>query len=151
MSESVVTDQILGLLAGWTCDTDAMADTLAERINCGECGCFADALVERLYDEDRLNAFTLAAEDFMRDVCKPRRHDPYGIHIWTYVPETGLHYDSEVPEGVSDWRALPFFARWGKRHKIQRLNSRALEARRLAASAALWSHCRAKITTTRRA
>lgn len=140
-----VTAQVRALLAEWTCevDTDGAAP-LAERINGGECGAFAEVLVERLYEEERLNAFDVATDDFMRDACK-RPHNVDGVHVWTYVPETGRHYDAEAPEGVEDWMALPFFGRWRERHKIERAASPEEEAERLRVSALAWSRCRAEI------
>lgn len=141
----VVRRQIEGLLADWTCETDGMGDTLAERINCGECGAFADELVDRLVEEEKLNAFTVATDDFLLDACTPTPHDVEGVHIWTYVVETQRHYDAEAPQGVRDWLDLPFFARWRQRHLVGRRDSRDVEHERLLVTGLAWKRCRQEI------
>lgn len=139
-----VTAHVRGLLAGWTCEAGCDAARLPEWINCGECGAFADALVEQLVDEG-LNAFTLATDDLIVDRCVRRRHPVEGVHVWAYVPEAGRHYDSEAPDGVEDWWSLPFFGRWRKRHTIERARSPEADARMLRATASAWAACRAEI------
>lgn len=44
--------------------------------------------------------------DFLDHICFPRQG-----HVWIWDPDTERHHDSECPEGVFDWKDLPFFAR----------------------------------------
>lgn len=132
-----------------------------ERINCGECGDFAEALVERLVEKG-LNAFVVDAGDYLLDRCRRQvgRHPSHlvrkrgessldGVHAWVFVPETGRHYDSEAPLGVRDYLNLPFFTRWLAEHRLERIMSVEEEALSFEACARLWRKGRALIAERR--
>lgn len=69
----------------------------AKDINCGDCADFAERLKERVPE----------CEIFKDGEIKNGRHG----FIHAYVRYRGLFYDSETPDGVSDWRLLPCYAR----------------------------------------
>lgn len=54
-------------------------------------------------------------------------HIPEHAHSWVYW--CGRHYDAEAPEGVEDWRDLPFCKGYAQSFGLRR--KRPLEAQRL--------------------
>lgn len=103
-----------------------------EAINGGLCQAFSETLCERLRARGEFRALTCDSQDLAR--LKPAKTK--GIiyqHSWTFFQ--GRHYDSEAPEGVEDWRDLPFFGRlraYGIR--VRRADTAPVERKRLAAS-----------------
>lgn len=119
----------------------------AKTINEGECGDFAEGLVELLHRAGHWGAFRVVAEDVLHRSFLPKPKKPVkhrdgsitiecgSVHCWTYLD--GLHYDAEATDGVADWRQLPFFVRWrGKGPVLRRRTTAALEARTLECQAA---------------
>ena len=86
--------------------TPVIQDVLAEmdgdpfNINDGRCEEFMQRVVRRVPGaEERCSA--MMVQDGM--------HPVFGGHVWVYFD--GRHYDAETPDGVRDWRALPFMDR----------------------------------------
>lgn len=69
-------------------------------INSGRCGEFASALAGPNGPLDGVVASTDGCNDLVGGMA----------HTWVVFEER--HYDAEVPEGVDDWRDLPFFQRF---------------------------------------
>lgn len=69
-------------------------------INNGDCGEFADLLLRALGEDSdaKLCIVPLVAIAEALDG-----------HVWVFLD--GRHYDSETPDGVEDWRHLPFYQR----------------------------------------
>lgn len=74
--------------------------TSASQVNAGDCEGFALELAEVLP-----GALVVYTEDFI-DWDSPEWP---GGHAW--VSWEGRYYDAECPEGVTDWKELPFFVR----------------------------------------
>lgn len=106
------------------------------KINNGGCGEFSDWLMEELGKLGELGAAPVDGNEI--GVLK---HGA-GEHAWTYWK--GRHYDAETPEGVEDWRDLPFFKR-NYKAPPRRRNSKATEHERLEASAAFCAHVRREL------
>lgn len=75
--------------------------TTPAEINNGECGEFADLLMKALGEDS-------GAQLCIVPLSASIEHDLDG-HVW--VLHSGRHYDSETPDGVTDWRQLPFYKR----------------------------------------
>ncbi len=84
-------------------------DTPPHIINAGQCEDFAAALMDKL-DAARLG-IGLGETTTGEMMATPMEDWDVGLdgHFW--VTGDGLHYDAECPEGVEDWRDLPFFLR----------------------------------------
>jgi hypothetical protein len=94
--------------------------TTPEEINFGGCGEFSDRLLQKLRDLGVYDASPVDSGDVGKGLEE-------GEHVWTYW--RGRHYDSEAPEGVEDWRELPFFA--GRRQPPRLKESAAIQRQRL--------------------
>lgn len=92
---------ITGLLREW-----GMADC-PEAVNRGKCYELTDTVLHQtdgqLY---RLTTNDLPPEYYTEN--EPGI-EPEPFHVWVY--DGDRHYDAETPEGVGDWRELPFFQR----------------------------------------
>lgn len=89
--------------------TEAVLEVLAEfvqrgytaqSINDGQCDRFAYRVVKRIPD---------AHELWDDDLQPPGLFDGIGSHCFVEYEEK--YYDSECPDGVDDWKELPFFVR----------------------------------------
>lgn len=69
-------------------------------INSGRC----EELMQRV-----LKAVPEAEERCSAMVLDDPMHPVYGGHVWVY--HNGKHYDAEAPDGVTDWKDLPFMQR----------------------------------------
>lgn len=83
----------------------------AADINRGDCEIFA------IY----LNHFFPDGDVTDNEVMGDRKHDWY--HAFLYLD--GRYYDSEAPDGVTDWRNLPCCARCVKLHRRQDVHYQA--------------------------
>lgn len=116
-------------------------------INNGACGDFAETLCGILADNGVLDAVPLDG------ACVA--HVKEGIHCWTWW--RGRHYDAEAPEGVEDWRDLPFWHRYvtnrarSVRHRCARRRHVSLSDLRkmLSYLAATWVRVRTEIRRER--
>lgn len=79
----------------------------AKDLNNGACGLVQEILVTRLR-EYKIYLVPCEAEDFGVRLKT-------GLHSWVWWNQ--WHFDAECPEGVEDWRDLPFFKRAKKRPK----------------------------------
>lgn len=104
-------------------------------INDGFCGDFSDQLMDDATAAGVLDVVPCEGFELSGDVVD-------GEHLWSYW--RGRHYDAEAPEGVEDWRDLPFWLRrerlMGRRIRLR--GSRASEKRHLEASALFLSRGR---------
>ena len=91
-------------------------------INSGECGDFADLLLESLISAGRTEVVAIDSGDLVEDGAAA---DYW--HVWIYFD--GRHYDAEAPDGVEDWEQLPFFARW-RRDASDAMTKRYVRRRR---------------------
>lgn len=73
-------------------------------INLGECAVFADAARDHVPDAKIIDNVEWNAQ--LRETDRPTA-GVGGEHAWLECG--GRFYDSETPEGVDDWRDLPFF------------------------------------------
>lgn len=101
-----------------------------EEINCGFCVDFAEQLNAKLVDRGVLDGVLLDSGDLGAGLRYGR-----GEHVWLWL--RGRHYDAEAPEGVEDWRDLPFFKR-NYTKRVRRKDSAKVEAERILASSRLW-------------
>ena len=72
------------------------------QINRGMCGKFADQIAARCNEVEKAGTYMEKYGD-----------DSFPDHMW--VTDGNKHYDAEAPEGVEDWRDLPFFKKRLKR------------------------------------
>lgn len=72
-----------------------------QQINAGFCGSIADDIIGAWNDEVELCSTP--------DMFWLPENGRFGGHFWVKLDD--LHYDAECPDGVSDWRQLPFFLR----------------------------------------
>ena len=94
---------------GWTPD-EHDGPALPEWINQGDCEPFAEGLRERLREcHDEHAVLTLGSCE-VGAMGEEDDHSSGPVHVWLFV--RGRHRDAEAPDGVEDWRALPFFRRW---------------------------------------
>lgn len=95
MYRTDISNVIRELIPDFTYDTPD--DQTAYWINCGMCGDFADAVCDRV----------LGAEPIWDDQLA---EDGFGGHC--VIEYCGRYYDSECPDGVDDWLAIPYFVRY---------------------------------------
>lgn len=110
------TAAVMATLAEWWIDyTDGMVKhkprsirEMAEWINMGDCGSFAEDL-ENLMPE--LIRWWNDCEELPAPPNPRLATDGWNTHCFVQDPGTGLYYDAEAPEGVERWWELPFFNR----------------------------------------
>lgn len=81
---------------------EARGFTIPEEANCGECENFAMDFQADIPGSDLYGAEEFEGPD-----------TEWAGHIWLY--DGNLHYDSESPEGVADWKELKFYRRMATR------------------------------------
>jgi hypothetical protein len=81
---------------------EARGWSIPEEANCGDCENFAQD-----FQSDIPGAELYGAEEFDGPDTE------WAGHIWLY--DGKLHYDSESPEGVADWKDLKFYRRMARR------------------------------------
>jgi hypothetical protein len=91
-----VTEIVLDVLRNWEWNHSP------REINQGMCGEFAHR-VQQSFDKACMTGCEIDGHDVL--------HDKWGNHQWVYDPVTDKHYDAECPEGVDDWKQLPFYNR----------------------------------------
>lgn len=86
-----------------------------QEINNGGCQDFAEFVVEQLTESGDLHGLAVDMEWF-DEIAGAERDlgelydDGFPWHVWVY--HRGRHYDAEAPDGVEDWKDLPFWRRW---------------------------------------
>lgn len=97
MASDVISNVILGVREDW--------EKSPRSINGGDCTDFACELMERLDSREMEIEKMDTPEAYGVEDCLVT--EPY--HMW--ITDGSRHYDAEAPEGVSDWKELPFFQR----------------------------------------
>ena len=98
----MISDMIRKLVATWGDDGTPVNP---EQINSGDCCDFAEALFGKIVSAGLTSVLSIDSNDLIAN-----GEGKSYWHVWVY--HGGKHYDAETPDGVDDWEALPFFARW---------------------------------------